>query len=297
MNTPIPPTSASARLADDEIFPAADYEHRLRLGRCLPAAFFQPWESHPAPHSPTELIAERRRWIRDNPERHVLALDSASAALAELAEHAQSWTGMPLADPAPSDSQALPLATAIGGSLEADFALLSVGSGSPRLIAGCVCFPSSWAPEEKLGRSLDRIHEVVPDLNPTLGHAIEGFLARLKPGTAWIRANWGLSASPERNQHPARQLPRLRTPLDPGATWVRIEHQAVLILPRSGALLFGIRIDQRPLTAFASQPSVARALAGALRSMPGPMAAYKGLHEVREAVADYLLAAPSPPLM
>lgn len=289
MNRPAQHAPASAWLTDEEIFPGADYQHRLRLGRCEPEAYFSPWDPSSC------LLAERRRWIHEHPERHVLAEDSAIPALLELAELATLWTGSPAPIAIPSNSSAL--TASLGTLLEPDFVLLSRDSQPPRLIAGCICFPSSWAPEHKLGSTLDQIHEVVPDLNPTLGGAINAFLGRLKPGTAWTRANWGLCASPERNQHPARQLPRLRMPYDPNRTWVRIEHQALMVLPQSDAILFGIRIDQRPLTTLIGCPSTAHALGRALRSMPGPMATYKGIAEVREAIADDLLGTAHRPMM
>ncbi len=287
MNAPAPRLLESARLPDPEIFPQADYEHRLRLGRCPPEAFFQPWKLDP----PGDLLAERRHWITTAPERHALADPSALEALVELAECATHWTGHPFPSPATLDAPSL--TSALGAVLEPDFILLSREAIPPRMIAASVCFPSSWAPEEKLGTTLDRIHDVVPELNASLGNAIGGFLGRLKPGTAWIRANWGLSASPERNQHPARLLPRLLPPLDPAGTWVRIEHQALLALPRSGAILFGLRIERRPLSRIAGDPSIASSLARTIRSMPESMAAYKGIAGIRSAVVNYLLHAAS----
>lgn len=282
-----PHVPASPRLEDHEIFPNAEYQHRLRLGRCAPSDYFAPWEPN------SDLLAERSRWIDQHPQRHVVADGPAIAGLVELAEMVERWTGQPATLPSPPEPKAL--AAELGKRLEPDFVLLSRDSQPTRMTAGCVCFPSSWYPEHKLGATLQGIHDVVPGLNPTLGEAIDGFLSRLKPGTAWIRANWGLSASNERNQHPWRRLQRLHAPFDPRATWVRIEHQALTLLPRSGTILFGIRIEQRPLTQFLEHPPTAHALARALRSMPGPMAAYKGIAEVREPIAEYLLQAPDAP--
>lgn len=271
----------AARLTDDAIFPGADYEHRLRVGRCAPEDYFGVWEPD------SDLLAERRRWIEQHPDRHVVADGSALTGLMELAEWVEAWTGH--AVPIPSPLAPRTLAANLGKWLEPDFVLLSRDSQPARMTAGCVCFPSSWYPEHKLGATLEGIHDVVPGLNPALGEAIDGFLSRLKPGTAWVRANWGLSASAERNQHPWRQLPRLRAPLDPARAWVRIEHQCITLLPRSGAILFGIRIEQRPLDKLLGDTSTAQALARALRTMPGPMAAYKGIAEVREPMVEYLL--------
>ncbi len=155
-------------------------------------------------------------------------------------------------------------------------------SNTSRLVAGAVAFPSSWAPETKLGLSLRDIHGVVPELNKDLADPIDGFLSRLRPGVTWLRANWGLSASSERNQHPERGLPRLQAPLRAENTWVRIEHQALTVLPASGAILFGIRIENISVAALAQDASSRDGLARALRTMPEPMARYKGLAAVRE---------------
>ncbi len=284
MTAPGSSSNAAARLPDAEIFPDSDFAHRLRFGRCAPADFFGPWPGE------LDLRSERRRWIENEPARHVLAEDEAWDALIELSESAGIWTGEPFSIPpgiTPSG-----LASLLGTVLEPDWLLLKRTPGSPRLTAGCVCFPSSWSPQPKLGATLARIHGVVPGLNPAIGQAIDGFLSRLKPGPAWTRANWGLSASAERNQHPERRLPRLGASFDPDNTWVRIEHQALLALPRTSAILFGIRIEHQPLSGIAAHPALARPLARAVRTLPEPMAAYKGIAGIRAAAAEYLQPGP-----
>lgn len=74
--------------------------------------------------------------------------------------------------------------------------------------AGAVYFPSSWRPEEKIGLAVHTIHSPVPTLNENLGVRIDKFLANLEPGKAWQRSNWGLSRSPELNQHIPRATSR-----------------------------------------------------------------------------------------
>lgn len=282
-----PDGAAAARLSLADLFPAADYHHRLRLSRGTPAEFFAPWTPAPSPDT-TPLLAERRHWLLTEPARHALLLPEAAPLIRETARLAEGWGAPPLAADTPPSAAWITL----GSSLEPDLVLLARQPGSPRfvMVAGAVCFPSGWAPESKLGLALDAIHAVVPDLNSELGAALDRFLDRLRPGTAWWRSNWGLSASAERNQHPARGLPRLRLPLAPESVLVRLEHQALLALPATGGLLFGIRIESIPLGAFRCDPALADGLARALRSMPGEMARYKGLAEVRAAVVDFLVA-------
>ena len=132
-----------------------------------------------------------------------------------------------------------------------------------------------------MGRSLDYIHEVVPGLNVQLGAAIHSFLRKLAPGVAWLRSNWSLSRSPELNQHPERNLPRLDSTVAHRQVWLRIEHQALVRLPGSDGVLFGIRIAVHPLADVMRDAEVCHRLYRALETMPEPMARYKNHAEAR----------------
>jgi hypothetical protein len=153
-----------------------------------------------------------------------------------------------------------------------------------------VCFPSSWSLEGKPGLPLADIHSVVPGLNASLGKGISTLLARLTPGVAYFRHNWGLSRSAELNQHPVRNLPRLDADVKLEETWLRIEHQSLVLLPETGGILFGIRIGMHPLAEVCEDPVAAERLARSLRSMEDDVAAYKGLSSCRENVAAMLEA-------
>ena len=102
---------------------------------------------------------------------------------------------------------------------------------------------------------------------------------------SWLRANWGLSRSGEWNQHPLRALPRLDASTAFDEIWLRIERQALVLLPRSQGVLFGIRIETYRLAEMKKDSAEARGLARALRTMPEPMAQYKNIAAVRESVA------------
>ncbi|NJN05908.1 MAG: DUF3445 domain-containing protein [Rhodobacteraceae bacterium] len=153
--------------------------------------------------------------------------------------------------------------------------------GDPRLVGGVVCFPSSWALEEKVGRDVAWIHEVVPGLNHALRAPIDNFLARLRPGVAFRRHNWGLSRWPQLNQHPSLNLPKLAPPLRVEDVCLRLEHQALVALPHSGGVLFGIDVRVHPLADIVAEPGVARRLRRAIETMPEAMAHYKNLHAAR----------------
>lgn len=280
MNPAVVASPPAARLPDNEIFPDADFRHRLRLARAEPAAFFGSWSCGPG------LLAERAHWLRATPGRCLLSVPAAAPLIEETACLLNAWRIT-----VPTGGDPTDLWMRIAASIEPDLVLLQPGPLGANMVAAAVCFPSSWAPEDKLGHTLDEIHGVVPGLNQALGPAIRSFLDRLPPAVASLRANWGLSASPELNQHPARGLPRLGLPLDPAAVWLRIEHQALVRLPQTGGVLFGIRIDARPLLGFVANPEPARALARALRSMPESMSRYKGLACVSSPLAEWIESA------
>ena len=268
-----------------ELFPDRDYRFLMRLKQGDPADFFRPSPEY------TDAIAERRLWLGDTPERYGALYEEGKSLLAETRELAGKWGTLPEFLPQPDSSiepgwQDLLL---LGRNWETDFLLLKVdGEKPPRLVAGCVCFPSSWSLAEKMGRPVDFIHEPVPGLNSSIGGAISTFLNKLRPDIAWLRANWGLAAVGERNMHPERQLPRLQTALSLDDVWLRIEDQALVALPESSGVLFGIRLTTHPLTQVVKNPQAREGLRRALETMPDAVAEYKGLSKVRGALVELL---------
>ena len=160
-------------------------------------------------------------------------------------------------------------------ALEPDWLLLAAPDW--RLVWASVCFPTRWSLEGKAGLPLPDIHAAVPGLNRELGRKIDVFFGRLPPGEGWARANWGLSASVERNQHPSRPFTPLSERTPDAAVFVRVESQHFCKLPQTGAIAFGIRILNFPLVSVKARPNIAAGLKSQLRTMPGEVAAYKGI--------------------
>ncbi len=263
------------------LFPDADYRLQMRFQRGAIRDFFNPWRN------PANVLEQRRHWLRQDPAIYSCLLPEGAHLFEELIEQSRRWALNPPLQP--SDSDPLAALRAAGESLEPDFLLLRPdASGNLRLLAGCVCFPSSWSLEEKMGRPLDFIHSVVPGLNDQLGHPIAQFFRRMAPDIAWLRANWGLSRSPELNQHPQRGLPRLDGSITLEEVWFRVEHQALVALPRTGGVLFGIRVVVHPLAEVKQDADAARGLRRALQTMPGPMAVYKGIAAARDRLIELL---------
>jgi hypothetical protein len=256
-----------------ELFPDGDHRFHLTLRRGDPRDFFQPQD-------PTgRIVAERARWVASDPARYAAMTDGAKPLLAEFAGLCAEW-GL-----APGEASIVEL----GAALEPDFLLLSRdATGAFRLRGGALCFPTGWALDEKLGQTLDFIHGGVPGLNTALASPIHQFLTRLKPGIAFFRDNWGLAATEELNLHPARGRPAPDLPAYPDRLWLRVEHQALVALPQTGGVVFGIRIALHRLDTVVRDPAAAAGLRRALETMPIEMAAYKRLDRVLNQVVSWL---------
>ncbi len=261
-----------------DIFPAGDFAFHMKFRRGEIAAFYRNG-ADPA------ILRGRRKWLAEDPGKYAAALPESEALLAEATEMARGLGVDIPAGTTPGDS-----ITRLGEAWEPDILLLRAAppTAQPVLLAGAVCFPSSWALEEKIGEPLDAIHRPVPTLNEQFATPVRQFLARMKPGISWERINWGLSRSPELNQHPSRNLPRLDEGAKIEAVWFRAEYQSLVLLPRTGGVLFGIRLAIEPLTQLIQDGAFAQGLARALRTMPEGIAQYKGLAAAREPLVRQL---------
>lgn len=224
------------------------------------------------------ILRERRRWLGQGEIPVAFWCEEAEPVLAETLSRFPDAAN--LVGGSPDGAARL---RQFSASWEPDFVLLRRdGAREFRMVGGCVCFPSSWDPAEKLGHTIEAIHGPVPSLNVELGRHIRTFLSSLPADTVFERENWGLAAVPERNLHPARALPRLAagTPLE--QVWLRVEHQAFHALPASDGLLFIIHLTIHRLVDVLKDPAICGCFADVLATMPAAMAAYKGLQPARE---------------
>jgi hypothetical protein len=255
------------------------YRFSMAFQRGTFADFYKPSSTDPA------ILRERRHWLATDPAKYLQVESGSEELLSEAWEMGVEQGTLPAETEMFPDRSAL--ARFLGEHWEPDYLILKREPSAIRLLCGCVCFPSSWALEEKIGQRIEEIHGVVPDLNADIGRQIGTFLQRLKPGVAWLRSNWGLSRSPELNQHPSRRTPRLDEFASLDEVYFRVEEQSLVALPKSDGILFGIKLRIFPLRNYASTEA-ARRLAAALESMPEKMAQYKGLSSTRRRLIELL---------
>lgn len=271
-----------------DLFPDSDFRLHLTLRKSEPQAFFQRQDAS------GRQLAERRHWLTTEPETYAALSSEGEPIFAEFADWCRDWNGSDAATATrpPTNLRPAEHLLQVAQSLEPDLLFLSAdGTGVFRLRGGALCFPTGWALRDKLDHTLEFIHGVVPGLNEALSSPINSFLSRLKPGTAFLRDNWGISATDELNHHPIRRLPLPTEPVDLARLWLRVEHQMLLALPISRGIVFAIRISLHRLDEVAQDRAVALGLARALDSMPAAMAAYKRLDAIRAPLIQLLRTA------
>lgn len=171
--------------------------------------------------------------------------------------------------------------------------MLPDAGGAPILAGACLCFPSRWRLAEKIGHPMLAIHAPVPGLNAKIGGTIDRFLAGLKAGNIYARTNWSLTTDPALFQPVALPHGPISAAEAGERIFYRVERQTLRLLPRSGAVLFGIRIHQHRLAAFEALPAERRAFAETLATLDPSLIEYKSMSAIKDAVVRYLNATPS----
>ncbi|HVZ44426.1 MAG TPA: heme-dependent oxidative N-demethylase subunit alpha family protein [Ramlibacter sp.] len=230
------------------------------------------------------LWQEKREVVESGASRLAVPGFDAAPAMAAIAAHARHH-GLPQ----PDDESPLEL------TYEEDFAVLDGSTGTLPWL--CVCVPSHWAPEDKLGLPFAAVHAPVADAD-TLRAASQHLVRIATGGDAWERFVWTLTPSARYDQHPRRH-PREPWPATADlnafarGTWLRTERQTFIPVPSANQAVFTIRVMLEPLGQAVDSREKARRLGESLASMSDAVLAYKGLAAAREALVRWLAQWPS----
>jgi hypothetical protein len=141
-----------------------------------------------------------------------------------------------------------------------------------RMEAGWVCFPSHWNPSEKVGQSLSRIHDPVPQ-SERLQEAEANVSAAMVRAGPFVRYVWSLSFDPSLTQHPNHVA---RTSINRhGQVFFRSERQTTWPMPSLDRSWFLIRVYVAPIEVVVSNRERKALLRESLESMPSSMRQYK----------------------
>lgn len=176
---------------------------------------------------------------------------------------------------------------------EQDFAVLDGDTGTLQWL--CVCVPSHWAPEEKIGLDFAAVHAPVAD-NRLLVSASAHLVNLATSGECWERFVWTVTPSGRYDQHPRRHARApwpVELPPDEFARlcWLRAERQTFFPVGRGvRQSVFTIRVMLQPLDEAVASPAAARKLHDALSTMSDAVLAYKGLAAARAPLLQWLRA-------
>jgi len=232
-------------------------------------------------HPAGGLYEQKRLVFEGGLSRHCVAGFDPSCAIESIVSHALPMRASSLF------GQETPLELAF----EEDFAVLDGMTGTLPWL--CVCVPSHWAPEDKLGLHFSALHAPVAD-NAALLAASQRLVQLVTAGGCWERFVWTVSPSPRHDQHPRRHA---RTPWPPdqdahafaARCFLRVERQTFFPVGRgTRQAVFAIRVMLEPLVQVVDTPARALRLHDSLASMSDAVLAYKGLTEARTPLLKWL---------
>jgi hypothetical protein len=238
-------------------------------------------------------LAERHELLARRHDEVVGALPGTEAAGAEVLDLVRDWEARHRPELAAdvSDGPAAgvhPLELA-ARRVQEDLVLMVPRDGRHHLDAAVLCFPSHWRLADKLGGSALAIHGPVPRYREDLAERVDRYLERLRPEVIGARRNWSVHDSPALFAPEPPRNPRPAVAGEVGERfWLRSERQTLRRLPRSGAVLFTIRVQQAPFAVLAERPDVAAALAERLTGQPPELTEMNGLAPHVDVVVGWL---------
>jgi hypothetical protein len=229
----------------------------------------------------TRLYMEKRAVFEAGQSRHNMQGFDPVPALRAIAERGGESGGQA------SGAGETPLELAF----EEDFAVLDGATGTLPWL--CVCVPSHWAPEDKLGLDFAALHGPVAD-NAALVAASQQLVSLVTAGDCWERFVWTVSPSARHDQHPRRHA-RQPWPAVADADefarqcWLRAERQTFFPVGQgTRQAVFAIHVMLQPLAEAVRAPGRARRLHDSLASMSQAVLDYKNLGPAREPLLRWL---------
>ena len=168
----------------------------------------------------------------------------------------------------------------LGLAIEDDVVIMHNG----KLEACFVAFPSSWNAGEKVGKSLNELHEPIAD-NEALLRASNGIMRAMTSGQSYHRYTWGISSLNGYSNHPLYEKPEFDS-LD-NLTF-RVEHERTMTVTEGTTAVFLIHVDTYPLKEVLKTDF--GLIKGAIDSMTDSVLEYKNLFKVKELMNEYLLS-------
>jgi len=175
--------------------------------------------------------------------------------------------------------------------VQEDLVLMRKSAEGWRLVAASLCFPSSWILREKIGKVMHEVHSPVPGFEKGTRNAtmIERIFDNLQADLPAERFNWSIY-NDDKLYHEDRAGEHFPDhSKGENEHFLRVERQTLRKLPKSGDILFGIRIHIDPIEALAARPdrqALGREFIRNIEAIPRDQAIYKGLEDHRQQLID-----------
>ncbi|KAJ5179284.1 hypothetical protein N7492_002494 [Penicillium capsulatum] len=146
--------------------------------------------------------------------------------------------------------------------------------------ASASLFPTGWTVQERIGWTISRLHEPVPLWHQHVANSVSKFLARLTPTSPMERSNYFVEVKrPDEDLFEILYRPGVLCEKDlsnpsPEEIIIRRERQTFRRLPRTGAIVFGVKTYLTPINQLPMQEL--ENLAKEMQSWPEYVGEYKG---------------------
>lgn len=250
-------------------------EFRIGLRPIAPEAWFEGGELDPA--------------ARKDPlfQHHPAAVWAEQPGSRTAQAEAQELIAAALEQTIPDEGRAPLLAAA--RRVADDLCLMEKRDGLWRLTALSLCAGSFFTASEVIGRSLSELHRPVTGFETRLLARVTRVFDGLRDGLVLERRNWSLVSSPDLFAPDPAAMRAAIPAIDPAdaaaVLHVRVERQTLRRLPRTGAVVFTIRVWLDPLSALAAEPARLARFARAWRTAAPDFRAYKRLELYDDLVA------------
>ncbi|GLB12895.1 hypothetical protein AtubIFM61612_000284 [Aspergillus tubingensis] len=145
--------------------------------------------------------------------------------------------------------------------------------------ASASLFPVGWTVQDRIGWTISKLHNPVPLWHQQVANSVSKFLARLTPASPMERSNYFVEVKrPDEDLFEILYRPTSLSEENPDPTpqdiVIRRERQTFRRLPRTGALVFGVKtilttLDELPMQELQN-------LAKEIKSWPEYVGEYKG---------------------
>ena len=126
-----------------------------------------------------------------------------------------------------------------------DLCIMEEDGPEHKLSAACLCFPSSWSLDEKIGRQLIKIHEPVPSYDAQIAKRVQRLFDAIRVNNPMFRVNSLIYSDP--NLHQPRTMSARRKVSNASKLWLRSEFQTLIRMPISKAVIFCIHNSIVPM--------------------------------------------------